>query len=316
MSEELINKGIAVVGTPKRERGPVVIIGTARGGTSMIAGALEKLGVFMGERSSPPVFEDMTISEVMESKNFSIAKEIVKKYSESHSKWGWKRPSSIEYLDEVEKVFDSPAYIFIFKDIFSIAQRNAISMLSDLLPAMGRALSQYEMSLAFLRETNPYAMLISYEKAVSYPEFVVSALIDFYELSPSEQQVNDAIAFIAPNPVDYLDASRITKAHGRLGGILGRTVYGWARYVHAKKPAYVELFLNETKFGTVLANLPRADLDERFGTPCAYVFALPEGVNLTVGDSLRARVVNEIRDLDNSPYKVSDEGSGSRIPTI
>src|SRR5690606_39609224 len=136
MSDALVNKGITIVGVHKSETKPITVIGTARGGTSMIAGVLTKLGVFMGDRALPPVFEDMKLSEAMESKDLKKAQRIVAKYNEKHAKWGWKRPSSIEYLDEVDNVLLSPAYIFVFKDVFSIAQRNSISMLSEVLPGM------------------------------------------------------------------------------------------------------------------------------------------------------------------------------------
>lgn len=307
MSEALVNKGIAIVGAPDLENNSIAVIGTARGGTSMIAGVLAKLGVFMGDRAVPPVFEDVRLSDVMESKDFKRAKKIISEYSAKHAKWGWKRPSSIEYLDDVEKVFGSPAYVFVFKDIFSIAQRNSISMLSEVLPSMKRAHEQYGMALDFLRKSSPYAMLVSYDKAVSYPEGLVSSLIDFYGLSPTEQQIQDAVAFITPNPTDYLDASRITKGQGRLDGVKnGRTIYGWARYVHTKKAAEVDIYLNDTRIGSVLADKPRPDVEKRFGQACAYLFELPEDITLSVGDKLRVRVANDVKDLNASPLTIDD----------
>lgn len=45
----LINKGVVVVGNPKSDKtSPIIVIGTARGGTSMVAGVLARLGVYMG----------------------------------------------------------------------------------------------------------------------------------------------------------------------------------------------------------------------------------------------------------------------------
>lgn len=305
MSEKLINKGVTIVGEAKKAKRPIIVVGTARGGTSMIAGALAKLGVFMGDRAVSPVYEDVRLSESFENRDFDLAKSIIDEYSSKYEKWGWKRPSAIDYLDVVEKTMDSPSYIFIFKDILSIAQRNSISMLSEVLPGMQNALRQYTNTLEFLEKDKHYAMLVSYDKAVSYPEYLVDSLISFYELSPSQGQIAEAISFIQPNSDAYLDATRITKAHGRLGGIQDRRIFGWARYIHAKKTATVEIFLNDKVIGTVVADQPREDLDKKFGTHCAYFFDLPEGIEINSGDMIRARVTDEVRDLENSPMEIA-----------
>ena len=304
MSEKLINKGITVIGESKKTKRPIVVIGTARGGTSMIAGSLSKLGVYMGDRAVPPVYEDVRLSEAFEQKDFDLAKSIMNEYSNKYEKWGWKRPSSIDYLDIVENTMDSPSYIFIFKDILSIAQRNSISMLSDVLPGMHNALNQYASALKFLGKNEHHAMLVSYDKAVAYPEDIVASLISFYELSPNKKQITEAVSFIKPNPDGYLDSTRITKANGRLGGIQGRRIFGWARYVHANKTATVEILLNKKVIGTAEANQPREDLEKKFGSPCVYYFDLPEGVEIKNGDEIRARVTDEVKDLENSPLEI------------
>ena len=309
MTEALINKGVAAIGQPRTENSPIVVVGTARGGTSMLAGALAKLGVFMGERAVPPVYEDVHLSTAFEDRDHDQVSRIVNEYGKNYARWGWKRPSAIAYLDDVERLLPEPSYIFIFKDIFSIAQRNSISMLSEFLPGMEKALDQYCLALKFLRQNTPPALMVSYDKAVSYPEHLVDTLIQTYRIKATEQQRKEAIDFIRPNPMDYLDASRITKAQGRLGGVSQRKIFGWARYIHAKKTAEVEIFLNEKSIGVTLANCPSDELLEKFGEPCAYSYELPNHITLKSGDILRARVINEVEDLENSPLTYVDEGS-------
>lgn len=304
MSDQLINKGITIVGEASKVKRPIVVIGTARGGTSMIAGALAKLGVFMGDRAVPPVYEDVRLSEAFEKNDYDLAKSIMDEYSSKYEKWGWKRPSSIDYLDAVERTINSPSYVFIFKDILSIAQRNSISMLSEVLPGMQNALNQYKNALKFLGEKKHHAMLVSYDKAVAYPDELVNSLISFYGLTPNKNQIMDAVSFIMPNSDAYLDATRITKAHGRLGGIQGRRIYGWARYIHANKTASVEILHNNVVIASVEANQPREDLDKKFGKSCAYFFDIPESITVNTKDQIRARVTDEVKDLDNSPLEI------------
>ncbi|MCC2632546.1 MAG: hypothetical protein K0S48_432 [Ramlibacter sp.] len=304
MSDPLTNKGIAVTGSPADSSSKaVVVVGAARGGTSMVAGSLMHLGVFMGDRAAAPVFEDMRLSPLFEQKDFAGVKAVAAEYSGKHEVWGWKRPWSIDHLDDVHKVLDAPRYVFVYKDAMSIAQRNAISMLSDLLPGMEKALQQYAKTIEFLRARRVHAMLVSYEKAMADPGHFVRELARFCRVEPGEQRLDAAQAFIEPNPEHYLDASRITKAQGRLGGVANRKIYGWARFLHSKAPASVDLFVNGDKVASVVANKPRPDLMQRFNQACAFNFDLPEGFAVKSGDVLRARVVNEVRDLENSPWQ-------------
>lgn len=307
MSKELINKGISVVGDGSlSNHRRIIVIGTARGGTSMAAGALAKLGVFMGDRASAPVYEDVRLSEAFESKNVDLIRQISEEYSSKYSTWGWKRPSSIDYLGMVDDILEKPIYIILYKDIFSIAQRNAISMLNEILPGMQRAVNQYQQTINFLGNKQPYALLVSYDKSVSEPEYFVDALIDFCGLSPSKEERQDAINFITPNPVEYLDATRITKAEGQLVGLVGRTVIGWARYVHTKQEALVNIFVDGVEIGTTIANKEIKDLQTKCDTPCGFVFEVSDKIDLNQSSEIRCRVENDVNDLKDSPTSVSE----------
>jgi len=305
MTNSLINNGVVVIGDETMARSnATIVIGTARGGTSMVAGAMAKLGIYMGEMAEPPVFEDTRLSECFESNNTGEAKNIAEEYSRAYKEWGWKRPSTIDRLSDISGVIGDGRYIFIYKDIMSVANRNSISMLSDLLPGMQCALDQYAKTLEFLRSRPLYAMLVSYEKAMRDPTNFVRELITFLKIQPTKEQIQRAVEFINPNPTDYLDASRITKAEGRLGGIVGRKVFGWARLVHSKKSAMVEIYINDVKVGLAEANTPRQDLFEKYGQNCGYEYEVPFDLSLFDGDVIRARVENEVRDLENSRLEV------------
>ncbi|MCL7939245.1 hypothetical protein M8009_02860 [Halomonas sp. ATCH28] len=303
MKDSLVNKGVAILGKCRPIDGkPIVVVGTARGGTSMVAGALSKLGVFMGETATPPVYEDLKLSAFFENKDYDSALETVRRYNASYKTWGWKRPSNISYLQAVHKTLDSPFYVFVFKDIFSIAHRNNISMKQDIIKGMKNAVSQYEECLRFIEKNNPNSMFVSYEKVINNTENFVHELKKFSGLSPSEQQISDAIAFIRPSPEDYLDKSRITKAQGRVDAVNKGLVRGWAKYDYNKKIALVDIYRNDALLGTVKANSPREDLEKTFGQACAFNFELPSGVEIKKGDVIKAKVSDEINFLNNTPY--------------
>lgn len=299
MSEALINKGITIVGKASKTNSPIVVVGTARGGTSMIAGALAKLGIFMGDRSHPPVYEDVRLSEAFESRNDGAIQLIISEYSIKHERWGWKRPSSINYLDYVQSQINSPSYIFIFKDILSIALRNSISMLSEILPSMERALKEYSNCINFLGSGNRHAMLVSYEKAVANPSILIESLIEFCQITPSQKRINDAISFIQINPPEYLDQTRITKASGMITNVSDTRVTGWARYVHSNKPVTLDFFVNDELVGQVVANLaPQYPQDQPSENIWFEVYLPQQYKNQTV--TLRARAHGDVNDISGS----------------
>lgn len=91
------------------------------------------------------------------------------------------------------------------------------------------------------------------------------------------------------------------QAQGRVGGIEGRKIFGWARLTNSNNSARVEILLNDIKVGVVTADLPRADLLRKFNRSCGYAYEFPVDISLFSGDVLRLRVEGDNRDLENSP---------------
>ncbi len=306
--EPLINTGIHLL-NPDDERAhqprkTIIVSGVARSGTSLVAGVLSKLGVFLGDTACPPVYEDTELGRAMENRELAAAKAIIGRYDEKHAIWGWKRPSSIGYLDEVDAVFSNPIYVFIFKDIFSIAKRNEISMHADLIKNMRSVYKQQGKIIDFIEERNPVAMLVAYDKALVEKDRFVRALCELAGIEASADQFNAAVEFITPNPPDYLDASRITKARGSVGMIKENCVVGWARAVYNDTPIHVELYVNERLVAVTMANLLRENLVEKGLHPTGHAgfrFDLDEDTKLQKGDVIRVRAENEVNDLGNCP---------------
>lgn len=259
--EQLENKGFAFLNTENinNDKRQIVVVGSARGGTSLVAGALHHLGVFTGDKSNPPVFEDVLLSEAFESNEIDKAKSIVERYSESHDLWAWKRPAALNYLDKVELVIPNPLYIFIFKDIFAIANRNNISMKSDISKGLENAISDYCKIVDFVGKTNRPVMLVSAEKALQNKKDFVNALVSMnMDICDLSTETKNAIEFITPNPKQYLDVTRNSKVIGQVGYHDEVKINGWARYLHTKKHVEVELYLGGKLVETQVADQYRA----------------------------------------------------------
>jgi len=300
----LVNTGFVFGNEDRNDKaiGCTVILGGARSGTSLLAGTLHHLGVHMGDRATPPVFEDLRLSGALEDRNLDSIRATVRAYSQSHSNWGFKRPGAIDYLKLLEAELPERRYIFVFRDIFATANRNRLSVGLDILKGLDRALDDNRRLVRHVQSTSSAWMLCSYDKILQRPEAFVEAVIAYANLEPSDEQRWKALEFIRPDPVDYIDSSRNTRAMGRLDRLSARVVAGWARYANRDIDAVVDLIVNGEIVDSQKAVGERADVKKAGRHPtghCGFRFMLSR--DLQPGDKVEVRVSDDIRSLNPGP---------------
>jgi len=292
---------------PRAEK-TVIVLGVARSGTTMVASVLEALGVQMGEKLGP-VFEDVALSKAIEQRDLKCLGDILEKRNRQHVIWGWKRPSALKYYDVWKDRFRNPYVIVIFRDPFAIANRNRISMMSDLFKNMKQSAKQNAELITVLEKKNFPLLLCSYEKVLGSPERYVQAVDGFLGLDVSERW-DYAASKINPGPRRYLQSSRVTHSKGRLSIVNNKTCRGWAYYTKLPvRAAKVQVFINGVLFDVVDAKIPRHDLKEKGIHPtgqCGFRLDWPDDVAPEVGDWVDVRVEGDIESLDGSPMQVSD----------
>lgn len=304
----LHNKGVLAINMPDAlpEEKTVIVLGAARGGTSMVAGALHHLGVWMGENIAP-VYEDVALSEAVEQGRIEDIDSIIAHHNEAHSIWGWKRPSAVKHADTWHGKFRNPFYVVVFRDLFAIANRNRISMLSDVVANMRDATQHFESILDFITKLKEPTLLVSYEKAMIDPQHFVNNLRDFVGIG-DETAIDAAVGFIEPNPEVYLKASRITNSKGVVDRVGSDKISGWAMYSQApKRLAKVLIKINDDREYVVVADHFRQDLLDKGIHPtgkCGFLLTLAAEDILRTGDTVSMRVVGDIKDLKNSPATV------------
>lgn len=304
--ENLINYGWKSINDSEQcpPQNTLVIVGVARGGTSMMAGALHHLGVPM-HKAKEPVYEDVNIAAAFEEKTRLELKQIIDTCNQ-FDQWAWKRPAAINYLELAESHLRNPRFIFIFRDIFAIANRSEISMGSDVLPLMNDALKQYARAVSFMQETSSPCLMCSSEKMTRYPREIIQAIAAFSGLSPDTETLNAAIESINPESGKYLKVSRLNRTHGQIGLVTNDTVKGWAAWWTKDEPAEVEIYLNDELYKVVCANEPRPHLAKKNRTRkgfCGFSVDLP-GNTLKKGITIRAKIKTDVTDLEYSPWEV------------
>ncbi|MFM2091611.1 MAG: hypothetical protein RLZZ127_2100 [Planctomycetota bacterium] len=187
----------------------VLVLGAARGGTSLVAGVLHHLGLFMGDAACPPVFEDVRLAGAIE--KGADASKVIADYDRKHRLWGFKRPDTLARgIGELAPLFRAPRLIVVCKDLAAIAARRKLSSLVvDQLASMRAAWRDYGRILDHLEGSEIPTLVISAEKAIEYRQQSVDAISAFAGLDPTPAQRRSAIQFITPEPKDYLERARV-----------------------------------------------------------------------------------------------------------
>jgi hypothetical protein len=232
-----------------------VVVGVARGGTSIVAGALHHLGVFMGNAQAP-VYEDLRLSLAYEKQSKEKFESVVADYNAKHDVWVWKRPSTLNDLPKIAKKLRNPHFIFVFRDVLSVANRNVISMKHGIRGGLSTALKDYTKIIKFIEKSDCPAFFVSSEKAVKHKEHFLGALCQFCQLQATSEQKDKALAFISPDPVDYLAQTRINHTQSWVDTWLLQTglLQGWAQFTsQPDKVAEVQVLVNGELLTSLLA---------------------------------------------------------------
>lgn len=319
----------AWVGKPRT----IVILGVARSGTSIVSGALHHLGVFTGDYSKDPVYEDVRMSDAFKSSDWDQVEEVIRDYNGRYSVWAYKRPNIIQAAQRMGRfgrlakrfpfMFTSsneltlfnfnrfisqlrnPIFIVTFKDLFAISNRNRISMNFNLLSDMNKVWRQYGGLLRVIGRPGFHGLLVSVDKAVQAREAFLAELISFCALAPTADHRNEAKAFITDDPKRYLDVARATKSIGYLDGASNDCIHGWVRYLDNERIATVALFIDGLEVAQTQANLFRQDLldSERHSRGrCAFRFQNFDTTLLKPGTEIRVRATEDMNDLGNCPH--------------
>lgn len=155
------------------EKKTIVVFGVPRGGTTMVAGLVQRAGVYMGD-DLPVNLEDQNFC----GKDLEFMKKIVGERNSQHDSWGWKFPRAANYLKDLESDLRNPYYVCVWRDIFSAATRG-IKNGSTPIDSLGLVHKIQEKNLQFISSTKKPVLLLSYEKSTKDPLKAFSEIRDF-----------------------------------------------------------------------------------------------------------------------------------------
>lgn len=171
----------------------IVCFGTARGGTSMVAGAIHLLGIPMG-KNLPVNIEDPSFvpenEKSQDPKTIENIKKTIAKRNQKYDQWGWKHPNAQQYLKLVHQDIRNPYYISVYRDpipaVIRVSSRNnnKNSPPEDLWKIGDKRLQEMRLNTDFLLGQKRPALLVSYEKAIQSPVDFINELARFLGTVP------------------------------------------------------------------------------------------------------------------------------------
>jgi len=113
--------------------------------------------------------------------------------------------------------------------------------------------------VGFLRAIDLPMLLVSYEKALSFPDQFADALARLCGMLINDAQRKRLVALIRPNNEDYVRSAR-RQYEGNLDGLFDDCLVGWCREVGEPDPVRLDLAVDGIIRLSFLANRPRDDL--------------------------------------------------------
>jgi hypothetical protein len=212
-------------------RDPVIIGGTGGSGTSIIAKTLQRLGLDIGDvLSGSSEWQPMAhviskygrsiIEHELDPTSTDALEEVRRKFKRAGKKhpgqghlgpWGWKWPRNYLLIPFLAEVFPKMRFLLVVRDGRDMAlSRNmtAVEKYGDLFVGSSAELTS-ERAAEFWLVSNEWAMeqgerlgipflAVRFESLVFHPVETLVELARFCGLTPSQEDLDDAVAMVRP----------------------------------------------------------------------------------------------------------------------
>ena len=282
-----------------------IVTGIARSGTSLVAGLLREAGVFLGDFVYEVVNEDAQIIELLRSHDMPMLKTLIGERNACHATWGFKIPDLHTLLRHDDlALFRNPHLIVIYRDPVAVAVRNALSEHHEEMQALVTASNAMHALGRFVGIADCPVLLLSYEKALAFPNTMIDSMLDFCGIRLDDFHRNRLLVQVQPNRAEYL-ATATRRFVGRIDGILDGELYGWCVQEGRLEPVRLDLFANDQLVDTFRADRYRDDLAKGgVGNGCHGFFVDLDRYGFRGDTVIRVKVANRVLELDNSGQRL------------
>jgi len=281
-------------GLPAGAPRTLIVLGAARGGTTMVAQMLHDLGIFMGQGLTS-TYQDAAMSDISRALfhgqidiNNPLIEQVLRQRDQRFNVWGWKFPTHL--FEELYAKTRNPHVIAIFRDPVAIATRESVSNGYNLEACLQRALEQIANLGGFLTSTVYPCLAVSYERGLMNKAELVDQLVDFAGITASPAVRQEAAQRAQPGSTQYLDETRATDIEGRLDRVDTR-IAGWLRYPHhPDRRVCFTILIDNIPVYEGIADRFRADLQQAFNNDGCCSFDIPIPRHLLDGEQHKVNI--------------------------
>jgi len=171
-----------------------VCLGVPRGGTSAVAGTMQRLGLFMGE-DLPNNYEDPDFV----GKPLPHMKEAVATRQAAHAIWGWKFPAAANYLENLLGLLDNPHLVVVTRDLVATMKAHRRWHNRGHLLAAHDIMLQQQRNWFLVERWKVPTAFVSYEKLILNPGLFIEEMAAFLSMPMPEAAVTQELeTFLRP----------------------------------------------------------------------------------------------------------------------
>jgi hypothetical protein len=302
----LINYGVVRLNdAAPGDSATIIVVGLPRSGTSMVAAVLKSLGIFMGRVIDNVVFEDHEMADALEPGKEHRLSNLIATRNAQHRTWGFKRPEAYKQLGKLCAECRNPRVIVTFRDILAISLRNNIAMQIDPIQSLPRLAREYETLASAIKKLLVPCLLISYEKAIQFPEKVVGEIGDFCGVEVTEHMLEQGAAIIDNGNPQYVQAARL-QYQGFVGRLIDGQLRGWVKVQKRDQlRVNVELEVDGKIVQRARADVYRPDVEQAGFGDGKYGFIFPIGDGIGRDSIVNVRIANSSIVVKNSGLPLS-----------
>lgn len=203
---------------PHPGHGTVLVLGTPRGGTSVVAGICHMLGVPMGLDIDPSNMEDRTFRAIRcDPDRRRKGGDFFRTLRGEAALAGVKDPALVDWIEECYPLVSEPVLVVVSRDVYATAQREECSG-NDFLESLNEVIRRKFRLLEFVERVTSPLIVLSYERLLTDPLLAIRSLARFLVGEVSDELVVRTAQFVRPhvdmpNEMNFVAARRDYEAH-------------------------------------------------------------------------------------------------------
>lgn len=245
----------------------LVVLGNARGGTTMTAGVAQFFGVEFGNRVDDRA-EDVEINAVVHGMRRGLAvwrlpaarRAFSRILAERRARWrqfGFKCPSIAPVLGTLAPRIPDAAYVLVIRNPLTTAFSAERYRGTGWLRSFFFASAVQALYMRFVARTDRPVFVFSYEGALQKPEAFIDAFEAFLGVETPRDIRRQIFAYV--DPAAGYRATR--RYRGSIDKITSRRMHGWAAdLVEPQRPLTIEIRIGDIVLATVKADDERPDV--------------------------------------------------------